>query len=55
MTLYLCSRPGAIKSYRPKIRPESISVEQEISDTRELTDLLRERFHQSKIYLIGFS
>jgi pimeloyl-ACP methyl ester carboxylesterase len=48
-------RRGAGKSYRADIAPESMNVEQEIADTRELTNLLRRRFHQDKIYLVGFS
>lgn len=48
-------RRGAGKSYNGSIPPESMSVEQEIADTRAVTNLLRERFHQNKIYLVGFS
>jgi len=32
-----------------------MNVEQEIADTRELVDLLRRRFHQNRIYLLGHS
>ena len=48
-------RRGAGKSYSSHIPAETINVEQEISDTRELTDLLRHRFRQNKIYLVGHS
>lgn len=48
-------RRGAGKSYNEQIRPESMSVGQEVADTRELTNLLRQRFHHDKIYLVGFS
>jgi pimeloyl-ACP methyl ester carboxylesterase len=48
-------RRGAGKSYKGDVAPESMSVEQEISDTRELATLLSERFHQDKVYLVGFS
>ena len=48
-------RRGAGKSYNGSISPQSMSVEQEIADTRDVTNLLRERFHQNRIYLVGFS
>ena len=48
-------RRGAGKSYDSHIPPQTINVEQEISDTRELTNLLRQRFHQDRIYLLGHS
>lgn len=48
-------RRGAGKSYSRLVLPETMSVEQEISDTHELVDLLRRRFHQEKIYLLGHS
>jgi pimeloyl-ACP methyl ester carboxylesterase len=35
--------------------PEGMSVSREIADTIELIDQLRERFHQPKVYLVGFS
>jgi pimeloyl-ACP methyl ester carboxylesterase len=48
-------RRGAGKSYDSHIPPQTINVEQEISDTRDLTNLLRQRFHQERIYLLGHS
>ena len=42
-------------SYHPGTRPEAITPEQLISDTRELTNYLRGRFGQEKIYLLGRS
>ena len=48
-------RRGAGKSFDSHIPPQTITVEQEISDTRDLTNLLRERFHQDRIYLVGHS
>ena len=48
-------RRGAGKSYSSAVPPESMNVEQEIADTRELTNVLRQRFHKDKIYLVGFS
>jgi pimeloyl-ACP methyl ester carboxylesterase len=46
---------GAALSYRPDIPPASMTVEQFISDTLAVTDYLRQRFHQDKIYLLGHS
>lgn len=45
---------GQAKSY-PSLDPESLTLERAISDTVELTDHLRRRFGQSKIYLAGES
>ena len=46
---------GAGLSYSPGIPPESMTVEQLIADTIAVTDYLRERFGQDKIYLLGHS
>jgi pimeloyl-ACP methyl ester carboxylesterase len=46
---------GSGISYRDSIPKESITKEQLISDTLALTNYLRERFHQDKIYLMGHS
>ncbi len=46
---------GAGKSYNPDIPVESMTIEQFVSDTLELTHLLRKRFNQEKIYLMGHS
>lgn len=46
---------GSGISYRDDIPKESITLEQLISDTLEVTDYLRNRFHQDKIYLMGHS
>ena len=48
-------RRGAGKSYDSQLPPQTINVEQEIADTLELTNLLRQRFHQDRIYLLGHS
>ena len=45
---------GAGKSYA-KANPEEITVDQLIADTIEVTNYLRERFGQEKIYLMGHS
>ena len=46
---------GSGISYRDSIPKESITQEQLISDTLAVTNYLRERFHQDKIYLMGHS
>jgi len=48
-------RRGAGKSYNQHTPVTTMSVQQEIADTRQLVDLLRQRFHQDKVYLVGFS
>jgi pimeloyl-ACP methyl ester carboxylesterase len=45
---------GIGKSY-PSFDPEEITTEQAVADTIELTDYLRERFGERKIYLFGES
>ena len=46
---------GAGLSYSPDISPETLTSEQLISDTLEVTDYLRERFGREKIYLLAHS
>jgi len=46
---------GAGKSYSKNIDPESMNTEQLISDTRELTEMLIQRFKKDRIYLAGHS
>jgi pimeloyl-ACP methyl ester carboxylesterase len=46
---------AAGKSFNPTIPRETMTREQLISDTRDLADMLRERFHTPKIYLLGHS
>jgi pimeloyl-ACP methyl ester carboxylesterase len=53
-TVVQWDRRGAGKSYDPSL-PADIRVSQEISDTRDLVNLLRKRFHQQRIYLVGHS
>jgi pimeloyl-ACP methyl ester carboxylesterase len=48
-------RRGAGKSYDPRIATSSMSLKQEMSDTRELVNYLRARFHKRRIYLVGHS
>jgi pimeloyl-ACP methyl ester carboxylesterase len=46
---------GSGISYNDSISKESITMEQLISDTLVVTNYLRDRFHQDKIYLMGHS
>jgi pimeloyl-ACP methyl ester carboxylesterase len=46
---------GAGLSYRPGMSPESATVQQLVADTLALTNHLRGRFGQDRIYLMGHS
>jgi len=46
---------GAGKSFSEALTPEDMHLENFVSDTLELTDILRERFDQDKIFLWGHS
>ena len=46
---------GAGKSYSKNVPIESMNLEQFISDTREVTEYLRYRFDQEKLFLMGHS
>jgi pimeloyl-ACP methyl ester carboxylesterase len=46
---------GSGLSYSPEMKPETVNSEQIVSDTLELTNYLRKRFGQDKIYLMGRS
>jgi pimeloyl-ACP methyl ester carboxylesterase len=46
---------GAGKSFSEALSPEDMHVEDLVSDTLELTDILRQRFEQDKIFLWGHS
>jgi pimeloyl-ACP methyl ester carboxylesterase len=46
---------GSGLSYSADIPPETMTVEQVVSDTLEVTNYLRTRFGQDKIYLMGHS
>jgi pimeloyl-ACP methyl ester carboxylesterase len=46
---------GSGLSYNPGIPPETLTVDQLVSDTLAVTDYLRRRFGQDKIYLMGHS
>jgi pimeloyl-ACP methyl ester carboxylesterase len=46
---------GSGISFNPSIPPETMTLEQMISDSLEVTNYLRRRFGQEKIYLMGHS
>jgi len=46
---------GSGLSYSADIPPETMTVEQLVSDTLEVTNYLRSRFHKEKIYLMAHS
>jgi pimeloyl-ACP methyl ester carboxylesterase len=48
-------RRGAGLSYSPHIPRKTMTVEQSIADTLAITDYLRQRFGQEKIYLLAHS
>jgi pimeloyl-ACP methyl ester carboxylesterase len=48
-------RLGAGKSYNPRIPPDAMRVERELADARNLSESLRRRFHDQKVYLVGHS
>jgi pimeloyl-ACP methyl ester carboxylesterase len=46
---------GAGMSYSNSIDPATMTLEQMIEDTRQITEYLKNRFNQEKIYLMGHS
>jgi pimeloyl-ACP methyl ester carboxylesterase len=54
-TIVWWEQRGSGLSYHASSPPGSITLEQMISDTREVTYYLRKRFKQDKIYLMGHS
>jgi len=46
---------GSGMSYRPDLPSETLTVEQQVADTLEVTNYLRKRFSQDKIFLMGHS
>jgi pimeloyl-ACP methyl ester carboxylesterase len=54
-TIVWWDQRGAGLSYQPDIAPETMTVDQYISDTIEVTNYLRNRFQQEKIYLMAHS
>jgi len=55
LTVCWWDRRGAGLSYHPDVSTETITIEQAISDTLEVTNYLRGRFHQDKIFLMAHS
>ena len=54
-TVVFWDRRGAGKSFANDCPPESLTLEQHIADTHELTLLLLERFAKKKLFLMGHS
>jgi pimeloyl-ACP methyl ester carboxylesterase len=54
-TVVWWERRGTGLSYGPSIPPETMTIEQMIADTLAVTNYLRQRFHQDKIYLMAHS
>ena len=54
-TIVWWDQRGAALSYSRRIPPASMNVEQFIDDTLAVTDYLRRRFGQEKVYLLGHS
>lgn len=54
-TMVWWERRGSGLSFNASISPEAITLEQLLSDTKKVTNYLRKRFGQEKIYLMGRS
>ncbi len=54
-TMVWWEQRGSGLSYSAELPRETLTLEQMISDTREVTNYLRKRFKQDKIYLMGHS
>jgi pimeloyl-ACP methyl ester carboxylesterase len=48
-------RRGAGMSYSAGMSPQTMTIEQMVSDTNAVTDYLRDRFNQQKIYIMAHS
>ncbi len=55
MTIVAWEQSGCGQSYMQNPNPKNLSLEQIVKDAHELTQLLKKRFKQQKIYLVGFS
>ncbi len=55
VTLVSWDQAGCGKSYMHNPDPKSLSLEQLVQDAHELTQVLKKKFQQDKIYLAGFS
>jgi len=54
-TIVWWDQRGPAMSYDPDIAPQTMTIEQFIDDTLAVTDYLRQRFQQDRIYLLGHS
>jgi pimeloyl-ACP methyl ester carboxylesterase len=54
-TVIYWDQRGSGKSFSSRIPPESMTLDQFIADTHEVTNWLRKRFNQNKIVLVGHS
>jgi proline iminopeptidase len=54
-TVVYWDQRGSGKSYSPRIPPASMTLDQFIADTYELTNWLKKRFQQDKVVLVGHS
>lgn len=48
-------RRGAGKSFSPNIDPKQMRMSQELADTEQLIEILRQRFHQTRVIVVGHS
>ena len=55
VTIVWWDQRGAALSYDPGIPSDTMTIEQFIDDTLAVTDFLRARFHQDRIYILGHS
>lgn len=55
MILVSWDQAGSGKSYMKDPTPKHLSVESLVSNAHELTQYLKNKFHQKKIFLLGFS
>ena len=55
VTLVAWEQSGCGKSYMNNQEPKNLSLEQLIKDAHQLTQILKKKFGQKKIYLAGFS
>jgi pimeloyl-ACP methyl ester carboxylesterase len=54
-TICYMEQRGAGKSYSPDIPPETMTIEQFVEDTRQVSDFLRNKFNKKKIFIFGHS